>query len=88
MGDWRDKHGNRITPHGFRSTFRDWGGDRTNYPRDLLELALGHKVGDDTEEAYRRSDALEKRRRLMEDWANYCAKAPTTDNVVVTMRKG
>jgi integrase len=60
MGDWRDKHGEEITVHGFRSSFRDWGGDKTNYPRDLLEFALGHKVGDETEIAYRRSDGLEK----------------------------
>jgi len=52
-------HGD-VTPHGFRSSFRDWGGDKTNYPRDLLEFALGHKVGDETEIAYRRSDGLEK----------------------------
>jgi integrase len=87
MGDWRDKFGEEITVHGFRSSFRDWGGDKTHYPRDLLEFALGHKVGDEAEIAYRRSDGLEKRRRLMEDWADYCAKAATTRNVVVPMRK-
>jgi integrase len=79
MGDWRDKHGNRITPHGFRSTFRDWGGDKTDYPRDLLEQALAHKVGDETEEAYRRSDALEKRQRLMDAWGKFCASVSVLD---------
>lgn len=61
-----------ITVHGFRSTFRDWCGDKTSFPRELAEAALSHKVGSDVEQAYRRSDALERRRRLMEAWANYC----------------
>jgi integrase len=87
MGDWRDKHGDKVTVHGFRSSFRDWGGDKTHYEHDLLEFALGHKVGDETEKAYRRGDGLEKRRRLMEDWANYCAMAPATGKTVVPMLK-
>lgn len=61
-----------ITTHGFRSTFRDWVADRTNYPREIAEAALAHVVGDETERAYRRGDALEKRRVLMRDWARYC----------------
>ena len=61
----------RAVPHGFRSTFRDWAGDRTQYARDLAEAALAHTLGNKTEEAYRRSDALEKRRQMMEDWANF-----------------
>ena len=61
-----------ATVHGFRSSFRDWCGDKTNFPRELAEAALAHKVGDETERAYRRSDALEKRRRLMQAWADYC----------------
>ena len=60
-----------ATVHGFRSSFRDWCGDKTNFSRELAEAALAHKVGDDTERAYRRSDALEKRRRLMQAWADY-----------------
>lgn len=60
------------TVHGFRSTFRDWCGDETNFPREIAEAALAHKIGSDVEQAYRRSDALEKRRRLMEAWAEYC----------------
>jgi integrase len=87
MGDWHDKHGDKVTVHGFRSAFRDWGGDKTHYPRDLLEFALGHKVGNEAEAAYRRSDGLEKRRRLMEDWAKYCASVPATGAKVVPMRK-
>lgn len=63
-----------VTVHGFRSTFRDWAGDRTDYARELVEEALAHKVGDSTERAYRRSDALEKRRALMADWAAFATR--------------
>ena len=61
-----------TTCHGLRSSFRDWCGDRTSFPREVAEAALAHKVGDETERAYRRSDALEKRRKLMQAWADYC----------------
>ncbi|ASY58448.1 integrase arm-type DNA-binding domain-containing protein [Sinorhizobium sp. CCBAU 05631] len=61
-----------FTVHGFRSAFRDWAGDATNFPRDVAEMALAHKVGDDTELAYRRGSALAKRRKLMDAWASYC----------------
>ncbi|MCK1403940.1 site-specific integrase [Bradyrhizobium sp. 76] len=61
-----------ATVHGFRSSFRDWAGNETTYPRDLIETALAHVLGDKAEQAYRRSDALEKRRKLMEAWAGYC----------------
>lgn len=60
-----------ATVHGFRSTFRDWAGDRTRIDREVIEAALAHKFGDDTELAYRRSDALERRRRLMDSWAAF-----------------
>lgn len=60
-----------VTVHGFRSTFRDWAGDKTDHPREVAEAALAHRVGDDAERAYRRGDALEKRRRLMTDWEAY-----------------
>ena len=63
----------QYTPHGFRSAFRDWVGDLTSFPREVAEAALAHRVGDATELAYRRADALEKRRKLMEAWADYCA---------------
>ncbi len=69
-----------ATVHGFRSTFRDWGGDCTKFARDVLEQALAHNVGDATERAYRRRDAIEKRRRLMEAWSDFCAGA-TSDNI-------
>ena len=63
-----------LTVHGFRSAFRDWAGDATAFPRELAEAALAHVVGDMTERAYRRSDALEKRRELMNAWDNFCCK--------------
>jgi integrase len=65
---------NDCTVHGFRSTFRDWAGDCTNFAREILEAALAHVVGNAVERAYRRSDAFAKRRRLMEAWAGYCLK--------------
>ena len=60
-----------ITVHGFRSTFRDWCGDETNFAREIAEAALAHKVGNEVEQSYRRSDALEKRRKLMQAWNDY-----------------
>lgn len=63
-----------ATPHGFRSTFRDWASEHTNYPRELAEVALAHLKGDATEAAYWRGDVLEKRRRMMNDWALFIAR--------------
>ncbi len=63
-----------FTVHGFRSSFRDWAAERTNFPREIAEAALGHVIGDETERAYQRGDLLEKRRLLMEAWAGFCAK--------------
>jgi integrase len=63
--------GVETTVHGFRSSFRDWAGDETHFPREVAEAALAHSLGDKTEAAYRRSDALAKRRELMQAWANY-----------------
>ncbi|MDR6332579.1 integrase [Xanthobacter flavus] len=60
-----------MTVHGFRSSFRDWAGEETAFPREIAEAALAHTVGDATERAYRRADALEKRRKLMEAWASF-----------------
>jgi integrase len=60
-----------ATTHGCRSSFRDWAGDMTSFPRDIAEMALAHAVGDEVEQAYRRATALEKRRQLMESWASY-----------------
>jgi integrase len=71
-----------ATPHGFRSTFRDWASEYTNYPRELAEVALAHLKGDATEAAYWRGDVLEKRRRMMGDWAKFIAKPRRTGDVV------
>jgi integrase len=64
--------GNSFTVHGFRSTFSDWARDTTSYPRDVIELALAHIIKDKSEAAYRRGDALDKRRQLMEEWEGAC----------------
>jgi len=71
-----------VTAHGFRSAFRDWCGDHTNFPREVAEAALAHAVGDKVEAAYRRGTALEKRRKLMEAWARFCA-TPAPEGEVV-----
>jgi len=75
---------NDITVHGFRSTFRDWAAERTNYPNHVVEIALAHVIGDKVEAAYRRGDLFEKRQRLMAEWAKYCStgKTHTADNIV------
>jgi len=74
-----------ATVHGFRSSFRDWAGNVSNLPREITETALAHVIGDKAEQAYRRSDAVEKRRRLMEAWAAYCE--PKNPGNVVQMGK-
>jgi integrase len=68
----RGMAGNGYTVHGFRSTFSDWARDHTNTPRDVVELALAHTIKDKSEAAYRRGDALEKRRALMTEWEGAC----------------
>jgi integrase len=69
---WLDpRTGRPAVPHGLRSTFRDWAAERTDYPRDMAEIALAHNVGSDVERAYRRGDQMEKRRAMMADWARY-----------------
>jgi integrase len=62
-----------VTVHGFRSTFRDWAGDCTSFAREIAEMSVAHLVGNDAERAYRRGDAIEKRRQLMQAWADHCA---------------
>ena len=78
-----DRMGVNATPHGFRSTFRDWAGDMTDHPREVAEAALAHAVGDDVERAYRRGDALRKRRQLMLDWADYLRPRPPQEDAEV-----
>jgi len=74
-----------VTVHGFRSSFRDWSGNETHFAREVCESALAHATGNSVEQAYRRSDALEKRRALMEAWASYVEPA-NIGNVVMLKR--
>ena len=75
----------QYTVHGFRSSFRDWAGEETSFPREIAEAALAHTIGDATERAYRRGDALEKRRKLMQAWDEYLTATP--DGKVITFPK-
>ena len=77
-----------ITQHGFRSTFRDWAADKTSYPREVIEMALAHRLKDKAEAAYFRSDLIAKRARLMTDWANYCDQLPGDSATVTPIRNG
>lgn len=78
-----------ITPHGFRSTFRDWTFERTHFANEVAEAALAHTVKGKSEAAYRRGDALDKRRPLMAAWADHCDALPVDDaDKVVTLRRG
>ena len=75
-----------LTVHGFRSTFRDWAAEGTGFERDVIETALAHSVGSKVETAYRRGDLFDKRRRLMDAWAEYCDRLPAADSTVIPMR--
>ncbi len=75
-----------VTVHGFRSSFRDWTEERTAYPSEMKEMALAHTIGNKAEAAYRRTDMIEKRRRLMDDWAAYCANAHKAAATVTPIR--
>ncbi len=66
-----------LTTHGFRSSFRDWTAERTDFPREVAEAALAHAVGDRVEAAYRRSELFDKRRQLMDAWGKYCVPIPS-----------
>lgn len=79
--------GLEAVPHGLRSTFRDWAGDKTSYPRDLAEAALAHVVGNAVETAYRRGDALQKRRVMMADWAKFLTTPRPAGASVTPIRK-
>ena len=73
---WRDHEGRAVVPHGFRSTFRDWAGETRPEGREVVERALAHAIRDKAEAAYARSDLLEKRRVLMDAWAEHCSRRP------------
>jgi len=81
----RGMAGDGYTVHGFRSSFRDWCAEQTNYPRELAEVALAHALKDKTEAAYQRGDLLEKRQRLMRDWARYCSSPARAEGNIVPM---
>lgn len=68
-----------YTPHGMRSAFRDWAGDETDFAREVIEECLAHAVGDETERAYRRGDALKKRRAVLEAWSGFCLSEVRSD---------
>ena len=70
-----------LTVHGFRSTFRDWAAERTDFPSEVAEMALAHAVGDKVEAAYRRGDLFQKRRQLMDAWSEFCAMPPASRRV-------
>jgi integrase len=75
-----------VTVHGFRSAFRDWAAEATNFPHEAAELALAHAVADKVEAAYRRGSMFNKRRLMMEAWAKYCAKPVAKDAKVIAFR--
>ena len=77
-----------AVPHGFRSTFRDWAAEHTNYPREIAEQALAHALESKVEAAYRRGDALEKRRQLMMEWATFVGSATTIPFMFKTVAPG
>jgi integrase len=77
-----------LTVHGFRSTFRDWCAEATNHPRELAEAALAHTLRDKVEAAYQRGDLMEKRRRLMGEWAAFCARPAPAGEVVPIRARG
>ena len=75
-----------ATVHGFRSSFSDWAAETTNYPHEVREMALAHTVSNAVERAYRRGDLFERRRRLMEDWARYCAGEGAKGGCLIALR--
>jgi integrase len=77
--------GRSVTAHGFRSTFRDWAAEQTNFPREVAEQALAHVIGDKVEAAYRRGDLFEKRRRLMQAWSEFCGRRSASGAKIVSL---
>jgi len=77
-----------VTVHGFRSAFRDWAAEQTNYPNHIAEMALAHAVGDKVEAAYLRAELLAKRKALAEAWSKYCCSPPAGGETVVPMHQG
>jgi len=86
MSEALNAMGANVTVHGFRSTFRDWASETTSYPPTVCEMALAHSIPNKIEAAYRRGDLLEKRKRLMSDWARYCSTVQPRQGKVVAIR--
>jgi integrase len=82
----RSKLRSTVTVHGMRAAFKTWSGERTNFAREIVEIALAHRTGNQTEQAYERGDKFAKRGRLMQQWADYLAK-PTAGGIVTSMRR-
>ncbi len=82
---WTDDKGRPVVPHGFRSSFRDWAGEVSNHQREVIEHAMAHQIPDKAEAAYARGRMLEKRSRLMADWAHWCMREPDS-NVIPLVR--
>jgi integrase len=76
-----------VTVHGFRSAFRDWAAERTNYANHVVEQVLAHSIGSAVEKAYRRGDLLDQRRKIMELWGGYCSGPAVQGGAVVPMRR-
>jgi hypothetical protein len=76
-----------VTVHGFRSSLQDWAGNVSSFPREVTQTALAQVIGDNAEQAYRRSDALDKRRKVMEAWAAYCEPKASSNVVQISKRK-
>jgi integrase len=87
MSTLLQRMGHAVTAHGFRASFKTWASERTNYPREIIEAALAHVIGDAAEQAYARGDMLARRRQLMESWSEYCSKPDTANGMVVPLRK-
>ena len=80
--------GAETSTHGLRATFKTWAEEQTSHANEIIEMALGHAVGDETEEAYRRGDALQKRAKLMRNWSDYCTTTlPDASDKVVPLHK-
>jgi integrase len=85
LGEWRDKTGRPITVHGFRTSFRTWAAEQTNFPWEVCEAALSHTVGNEVSVAYQRGTLFQKRRKLMQAWDRFCGSMPSNNVVPIRM---
>jgi len=83
---WDQMNRRDITVHGFRSTFKDWCHEETNFPSEVIKMAMGHAIDNQVEAAYRRGDLFKKRHELMEAWANFC-DGSTADVIALPLRE-